>query len=279
MKTNKISRLIFGILPIVIAVAFGSSIASAANLDDAAKAYHNADYAKAVEIYTEIAESHGTSAPLLTNLGNCYVKMGDYGNGALCYRRALAIDPADREAKTNLAFVNNKVADNNRAELKGKKYSVVAESPTFIESVRNAITRQHLSNTWAVWGAIFFILIVACAALYIFSRNVLIRKIGFFGGLGSLALSVITIIFAFMAAHAAGKVDEGIITAYKYNLRAEPYNTAKVKDIALTRGTAMTILATESADDGKTNWYKVRLNSDFTGWIESADFEPINNSK
>lgn len=257
----------------VLLIATASSLASP--LDDAAKAYDDGDFAKAISIYNQVAEETGVSASLLYNLGNSYVKVGDYGKAMLSYQRALRLDPSDKNIKENISFITSKVGDNNKAEAKGKKISVVAEDKPFFARVRHYISFSHLSNTWALWAGIMFVITCGCAALYIFASNVAARKIGFFGGFAALCLSCLSLIFALVSASDRGKSDEGVVTAYKVNLFSQPDSTAKTGANALTRGTLLNVIDTDEDPDTKKVWYKVRLNSDYTGWIQSDDFELI----
>lgn len=247
----------------------------ASPLDEAAKAYNDGDYNKAIEIYERVAKDNGVSAPLLLNLGNACVKAGDYGKGMLYYQRAYRLDPSNKEVKGNISYLLSKIEDNNKAEAKGKKISVVQEDKPFFTDVKRYIAFAHASNTWALWAGILFVVTVAAAALYIFTSNVLLRKIGFFGGLVALAFSVITLIFALVSAAERKKANEGVITAYKVNLFSEPSNDAKPALNPLTRGTILEILEIETPEEESIKWYKVRLNSDYSGWISSADFEVI----
>ena len=78
-----------------------------------------------------------------------------------------------------------------------------------------------------------------------------------------------------MGAHASGRQDEGVITAYKIELKSDPSTSAKNVTSPLVQGTVMQIMDTEKAENGKPQWYKVRLNSDLAGWIRDDSFEPI----
>lgn len=236
-------------------------------------AYSKGEYAEAVEAFTAIAARQGVSSQLYYNLGNSYAKGGDYGKALVNYLRALRLDPSNKQAKANAAYIESKVLDSNHAALKGKKLSVDPDSPSFFSNVRSMIARDHLSDTWAAWAVVSFILFIVCLALYIFTRNVLARKIGFFGGLVLLGFSVVALAFAFMAA--SYRTDEGVLTGAKVKLMSEASSSSKENPVALTRGTRMTVLDSVPVGEGRARWYKVRLNSDFVGWVESSDFETI----
>lgn len=258
------------ILMAVLSCAFGVRAASVQKADSA---YTAGDYAVAVSEYQKVADKDGTSAELLYNLGNSYARGGDYGNAMVSYLRALRLDPSDSRVRNNISYIEQKITETNHAELKGKKLSVEPDSPSFFTSVRNYIARDHLSDTWAVWSAVTFILCVVCVALYIFTRNVTVRKIGFFGAFVFLGISVITITFAFMAA--SYRSGEGVVVAPKVRLLSEASSSSKAMDVNLTRGTRMTVLDTYPAGVDHPEWYKVRLNGDFVGWISGTDFVAV----
>lgn len=266
------------IISVISALAPFVAIAEKSLADLADSAYTKGEYAVAIENYLKVFETQGKSADLLYNLGNAYAKTGDYGHAMLSYLRALDINPSLKEAKNNVAFINAKVVDTNKAELKGKKFDVEPESPKFFTAVKLFITKEHLSNTWAVWAAVAFILFIVAAALYFFCDSVTVKKIGFFSGGALLAISVITLGFSFMAANAAGKIDTGVITEYNVTLKQEPDANSKNIATPLSRGTLLSVLEIDSSQTNSQNkqlWYKVRLNSDFIGWISSDDFETV----
>ncbi len=239
----------------------------------ATKSYDSGAYTQAAEYYEAIAKEYGTSANLMADLGNAYMRAGDYGHAMLAYQKALKLNPSLSSVKDNIEYLTGKVADNNRAEAKSKKISVNPDPSSFFSSVKEYITRSHLSDTWALWAGITFVLFIACGALYVFTKNVLLRKIGFFGTVPMFAISVITLVCAFATAAQAQSADRGVITGYKVNLLYEPFSTAHAVAAPLTRGTVMTILDTETNSREEVEWYKVRLNSDYVGWLPAAEFD------
>lgn len=246
-----------------------------AMLDSAAKAYTNSDYSRAIGIYENCLMTYGTSAELLANLGNAYAKAGDYGRAFLNYERSLYLNPSDKEVRNNRAYIVSKIEDANKANAGGKKISVTPDKPGFFTQLGMFLKHSRKSNTWAVWGVVTFILLCGCVALYYFREEVLMRKIGFFGGIGMLVLCIIFNVLAFTTADTYNSTNEGVIIEFKTSLKAEPFETAKTVGIPLVRGTKMTILETHAENAKGVIWYKVRLNSDIAGWIKSQDFEII----
>lgn len=260
---------------IIILLASNFTVLSSNPLDSASVAYKEGRYEDAVEIYKRVAKTHGESASLLANLGNIYLKAGDYGNAMLSYERSLRLNPSNKSVRNNRLYILSKVEDGNKANAKGKNVSVVAEETTFIYSLNNYITREHSSTMWAIWGGICFVIVCLCIALYMFRTEVLLRKIGFFGSIVMLVASITLICFSLASAKAFTTHDEGVVTGYKVTLLSEPYSTANASCTPLVSGTKLDILEREEGANGSTNWYKVRLNSDFVGWIQSSDFEEI----
>lgn len=243
---------------------------------EADSAYNAKDYKGAIALFRAAAEEHGTSASLLYNLGNAYFQDGDYGHAMLCWQRAKRLDPSDKEVNANIDYLRNRVEDANKAEQKGKRLKVGSDEPSFFQSLHSVIAVEHSSDGWAVLAAVMFILFVSACALYVFSRNVIVRKIGFFGGICFVSLSSVFLIFSFMGAKEMNAGDKGVILAFKVALLTEPGKEASSeKSSVLTKGTIVQILSEELDAEGNVTWYKVRLNSDYIGWVAASDMEAV----
>lgn len=270
MENNRIIIFAF-----VLMSLFGFSLKAQTPLDSASMLYEQGRYAEAAAEYEKVVRENGTSASLLANLGNAYAKLGDYGKAMVCYERSLRLNPSDSKVRNNRAYIVSKVEDGNKANAKGKNISVMPDEQGFFSNLKTYITHSHTSNTWAVWGAICFVLLICCLALYIFREEVLIRKIGFFGSMISLGLCIVFVAFSFASAKACSTHNDGVVTGFKVSLLAEPFTTSKTTGIPLERGTKVDILEREKGEEGKTEWYKVRLNSEIAGWLQASDLEEI----
>lgn len=246
---------------------FGQSVS------EADSAYNMGNYKEAISIYEAVAEDYGFSAPLLFNLGNAYVQDGDYGNAMLCYQRAKKLAPSNKQINGNIKYLAGKIEDANKAEQKGKRKKVTEDIPNFFQSVHSSIAKDTSSNTWASWAAGTFLLFAGCVCLYLFSANVLLRKTGFFGGFILLGISIICLVCAYSGAAETQNRDYGIVLGYKSELQTEP--TAKTtignNEGVLTKGTKVRIISEETDADGVVQWYKVRLNSDYVGWLKAEE--------
>lgn len=252
------------------------SSAASGLIAEADSAYKGKDYFKAIELYQRVASEDGVSAALLYDMGNAYYQTNDYGNAMLCWLRARRLDPRMEELNANIRYLQSRVEDANKAEQKGKRLKVTPDEPGFFQSIRSSVGEDVPSDRWAVWGAVLFILFVGGAAVYMFTRNVALRKAGFFGGIVCFAVSVIFVSFAFMGARAASTRDKGVVTAYKVTLQTEAGKTAEsAKNGILTKGTVVQILSEEVDAGGEVRWYKVRLNTDYIGWVAASDLEVV----
>ena len=249
---------------------------NAQTVAEADSAYNAGKYQEAIALYREVAETSGVSAALLYNLGNAYVQDGDYGNAMLCYHRAKKLDPSNRQINNNITFISGKIEDSNKAEQKGKRRKVTEDTPNFFQNIHSSIARDTASDTWAGWAAASFLLFAGCVCLYLFNSNVLMRKTGFFGGIILLGISMVCLVCAYTGAAEAENHDYGIIMAYKAELQTEPNGkTGNTNEGVLTKGTKIRIIAEETDADGTVNWYKVRLNSDYIGWLKAQVVEVI----
>lgn len=256
---------------------FSVVTASADNvISEADSAYNAKEYSKAIQLYKALEEEHGTSVSLLYNLGNAYYQEGDYGNAMICYKRAHRLDPSNKEVNANLNYLSGRVEDANKAEQKGKRFKTGQDELSFFQSIHKSVAEDTSSNVWAVWAAAAFVLFVVCVAIYIFTRIVLLRKIGFFGGMILFAVSMLFLIFSFMGSRVFHSENEGVLMAFKTILLTEPGKDADLeKGQVLTRGTVVQILSEEVDAEGNVTWYKIRLNSDYIGWVSASDLQRI----
>lgn len=274
MMTGGIKKFVCLLLAFVSLQAVAADVSS--TMDKAAGLYKKGDYAGAVTLYNDIIKQEGTSVEVLYNLGNSYMKAGNPGMAVVCYERALRLDPGNSAVKANLAYIASKVADSNTADAKGKKVSVVPDQLSFFGQVKHNLLKEHSSNGYAVVAVVAFLLLVGCISVYLFMDNVLLRKIGFFGGMASLGISILFVILAVFSAKAYYEADQAVVKTYKIKLLQEPSNDAKTNAYPLNTGTLLEVVEVEQDEtENATGWVKVRLNSDYIGWVRQEDIEII----
>ena len=260
-----IVALIFGVFMPIASQAGNAE----AELQAAAKEYDAGNNAAAIELYNKWIKEYGENVAVMYNLGNAYTRQKVCGPARLWYERAPKLDPSHEEVEANLSFVTTKVDIQNRSDLKGKPLSVTPDDPWFFQSIYGMVAKNVKSDSWALMAGIAFVLFIFLLADYIFTKQVMVRKLGFFGGIIMLGLSALFLVFSFCAAHELGKHDAGVITASKVELLAEPSDNAKTVTTPLNAGTKVDILKIEGGTFESPEWYQVRLNSDFTGWVKA----------
>lgn len=219
-------------------------------IEQANAAYNMGNYDSAKIVYEKILSTDMESVPLYFNLGNTYYKMHEYPMAIYYYEKALKLDPSNEEVQTNLAIANHAIVD---------KIEPVPQS--FIVKFW-CNTRALLSgDQWAWCSIAFFALLLVSAFLFLRSRKIGVRKLGFFAGIVFLLVFGLSVVFAAQQKYAYENQDQAIIMAPTVTVKSSP-NAASVDLFVLHEGTKVTVL--ESSD----GWNKVRIANGSVGWLE-----------
>ncbi len=261
MTVMKKFIILFAILTLSFAVASANSLGEQAD-----SAYNKEDYAKAVELYNQILSEVGPSADVYYNLGNAWYRRGKIAQCILAYERALRIDPTHADAQINLDFFKQRLEDKPE------------DNNSFLTSLHESIVTSLTANGWAWISLLVFVVLCAAIALYIFSSNIALRKLGFFG---AIVLAVLSVYFIIVALNAASRIDnhaEAIVTAPSTLLNSvprQPKQTEKV--VPLHEGTKVEIIDSVSTPDDPVSpkWYNVQVNGSTGAWLRATDVERI----
>lgn len=230
-------------------------------------AYNADNFRQAADTYLNIIQQEGPSAKLYYNLGNSYYRLGEMGNAILSYERALRLDPSDKDARNNLAFVNARITDRP------------GERGTFLGNALDAISAYAHSNTWAWFAFSCFLLTLVAILAYLFSHVVTIRKIGFFGGILTFLVCCISLFFSSRAASIASADNVAIITVPSTILSTTPRvpQDRSQEAMLLHEGTKVTILDSvrSTTDSIQSLWYDVEVDNAHRAWINSAAVKKI----
>lgn len=255
-------------LLIILALLFASTCtAAAASLSaEADSAYNKEDYARAVQLYTQILNQQGRSADVYYNLGNAWYRRGNVAQAILAYERALRVDPSHADARANLTFVNASLEDKPE------------DNNSVLVRIHNSVVTSATANTWAWIAAVLFLLLCGAIALYIFTSTISLRKIGFFGGIILLISFCYLLVVALNAASRIDDHSEAIVIAQSTLLNSmprQPKQTEKV--VVLHQGTKVEIIDSVATPDDPVSprWYNVRVNSSAEAWLRATDVERI----
>lgn len=230
-------------------------------------AYTAQDFNGALSLYEQSLETYGESARLYYNMGNAYYRVGSLGKAVLSYERALRLDPSDKDARLNLEFVMTKIED--RPE----------DDSSFLNNVHHSIMSWMTPNGWAWTSFCIFLIFLFTVGLYVFSRRVLWRKIGFFGGIVVLLVLIYSLIIATESSNRATSSDEGVVIVPSTNLNSVPRTPTGKDDkiVPLHEGTKVEIIdSLLTPDDPVTGkWYEVKINNSTRAWIDASALEKI----
>ena len=240
------------------AFAFGRSVPAApeALIQKANALYAKKQYDSALVLYQNVLEQGWEAPELYYNIGNVYFRKGNLAKAILFYERAHRLDPTNDKIAYNLKFANQFVQD---------KFDVVPEF--FFRRWWHAIVRSLDSNTWAWISILSFVLTLICFYIFLFSRKLSLRKLGFYLGLVLFFVSI----FSFFSGLSSRRY-------FTHSTEAIIMSTSSVRSSPSMDGTELYILHDGvkvrilSQSDG---WYEVRLPNGSIGWIKKTDLEKI----
>ena len=252
------------IISILLAVMALPIFAGNANIDRANQAYKQELYNEALKLYLQEAQETGVSSALYCNIGDTYYRLKDNVHAVLYYERALVLDPSNSDARFNLDFVRSKM-----------QLPDDAGDSWFSNWLDQTVSRMS-SNTWAIIAIVTFLLFLAGVAAYLFMDNVIVRKIGFFGGAVLLVASILSNMAAFHVFHKATSGNGAIIMPENVVLSTAP-REPRDKDeeaFSLQQGTHVEIVDS-IADKNHGKWLQVSTAGGHKAWLKASDIEVI----
>ena len=229
--------------------AFGQNTADEW-FNQANAAYNSGNYETAVEFYEKILATDMESVPVYYNMGNAYYKMREYPMAIYSYERALKLDPSNEEVRTNLEIANLAIVD---------KIEPVPQS--FIERWWRSLRAMCSSDRWAWWSVAAFALLLVCLFMFLRSRRVGMRKLGFFMGVIFIIVFAFSVVFAAQLKHAANTQDQAIVMTPTVTVKSSPSDDG-VDLFVLHEGTKVSVL------ESSNGWNKIRIANGSVGWLE-----------
>lgn len=225
--------------------------------EQANAAYNMGDYDSARIVYEKILASDVESVPLYFNLGNAYYKMREFPMAIYYYEKALKLDPSNEEVQTNLAIANHAIVD---------KIEPVPQS-FIVRGWRNL--RASLSgDQWAWCSVVFFALFLVSLFLFLRSRKVGLRKLGFFMGILFVLAFGLSILFAAQLKQVSETQDQAILIAPTVTVKSSP-SEVSVDLFVLHEGTKVSVLETTNG------WCKIKIANGSVGWLEAEKMLPF----
>ncbi len=225
---------------------------------DADKAYQENKYAEAIKMYENILATQGESAVVYYNLGNSYFKEKNMAKAVLNYERALLLNPGDADIRFNLDMARSKTVD-----------QITPATEVFIVTWINSLTNMQSERGWAKIGIVSFICLLVGLALYIFSKRLFVRKIGFIGAVVLLVVTVCANLFARQPKNELMDRTGAIVMSPTVTVKSTP-DKSGTELFVLHEGTKVFV-----EDNSMKGWKEIRLEDGNKGWIPTEAIEII----
>ena len=238
-------------------ICLGGTSAKAVTKNNADTEYQKGNYQQAIRDYEEVLKI-GESAEIYFNLGNAYYRTDNITKAVLNYERARLLSPGDDDINFNLQFARSKTID-----------KITPESEMFFVTWYKSLVNFTSVDNWAKTGILCIVMALLLVLLYLFGPQLMLRKIGFFGGLAFFVIFLLSNLFAFQQKQALDNRTGAIIISPSVNIKKTPAKNS-ADQFVLHEGTRVDII-----DKGMTDWRCIRVGDGREGWIETKAIEEI----
>lgn len=245
-------------LALVLMLGCGNATALAVTKQNADAEYQKGNYQQAIRDYEDILRSSGVSAEIYYNLGNAYYRTDNITKAVLNYERAHLLSPGDEDIEFNLQFARSKTID-----------KITPVSEMFFVTWYKALVNFTNVDTWAKMGIMSIIVALLLVLVYLFGPHILLRKVGFFGGIFFFLVFVFSNLFAYQQKQMLVNRTGAIIIAPSVNVKKTPAKSS-ADQFVLHEGTRVDI-----TDKTMKGWCGVKVADGREGWIESKQLEEI----
>ena len=221
------------------------------------KAYSDANYSDAIDLYEKVTENGFESPELYYNIGNAYFKINDLPSAILFYEKSLKLNPADEDVKFNLKIANSRIIDK------------IEEVPVmFYIRWWNNIHDLFGANLWAKLSIIFFAATFIMFAIYFAGHSYFLKKSFFWLGIVCFAFTIFIFSFSYQKYTTTVNNLEAIVFTPTITVKSSPDNSS-VDLFVIHEGTKVLII--ENIGD----WYKIRIANGDVGWMPVSSVKPI----
>ena len=146
---------------------------------------------------------------------------------------------------------------------------VEAVPEIFFVSWTKALINSMSVDAWATWGIVSFILLIVALYFFIFSKQILWKKLGFIFGIFFLIITVCSNLFASEQKERLVNRDNAIVVNPSVTVRSTPSES----------GTSLFILhegrKVNIKDNSMKEWKEIRLEDGKVGWVPANTIEVI----
>lgn len=217
--------------------------------NEANRAYQNRQYEHAIDNYKSVLQASFSDATVYYNLGNAYYKNGNKGPALVSYMRALKADPALREARQNINFIQ--------------------AQPGFAGIPSTDFAGSALLNTFSPnnWAWLTVILMLPVALLIFLKVN---GRLRYANRWLALSTTIAVLVFALsIFAHQKNSFNNTAVVTAANGFLYDNLKKTNVK-LNLAEGTIVRIVGSTHS-----SLMEIELGNGIKGWIDQADIEKI----
>ncbi len=257
MKTKKATSHVAHMI-LLIMMVFVSVSANAITKANADNEYLKGNYQQAIKDYEDILKGGKVNADIYYNLGNAYYRMDNITHAVLNYERALQLSPGDKDIRFNLQMARSKTID-----------KIAPESEMFFVTWYRSLVSFTSVDGWAYTSLVCLIASLVLLLLYLFASPVALRKLGFYGGMVTVVLFLLSTLSAFQQKIQFDNRCGAIVIAPSVTVKSTPQQAGK--DVfTIHEGTKVTI-----TDNTMHDWRGIKLDDGREGWIQTSRIEII----
>jgi len=219
--------------------------------------YQQNEFSKAIAEYQSLTEAGWTSAELFYNLGNAYFKNHDIKSAILYYERAKRLAPNDEAIDFNLNLSRTLIFD-----------KVEALPELFLTTWGKAIRDWRTVRTWSWWSIGSFVAVLVLGLLFLFVRNMRVRRLAFGMSVFCFVLSLATFSLAYLQKSNIERTDEAIVFVPSVTIKSSPDDSGNNLFI-LHEGIKVRI------EDQIGEWCEIRIADGNKGWLRISELKII----
>lgn len=256
-RRSRVSLLMLVVVAVVAMLTLSPLKAMAVTKENADDEYAKGNYVQAIKDYEELLRKGG-STELYYNLGNAYYRTDNITRAVINYERALLLSPGDKDVRFNLQMARSKTID-----------KITPESEMFFVTWFHSLVNLTSVDGWARTAILSLVLALVLLLVYLFVDRILMRKVGFFGGVFFLLLFLFANLFAWQQKQELVNRRGAVVTATSASVMKTPAANA-TEQFVIHDGTRVDI-----TDDTMRDWKGIRLADGKEGWIHVSKIEKI----
>ena len=258
------------IVPILVtmimtaATAFAATTSPDSLIAKANAAYDAHQYQQALELYTQVDTTFGSSAGLYYNMGNTAYRLKDRAHAILFYEKALKLDPTYSQARENLQYIREK-------------------SQLDLNSADSWFNTILGTNGWATVALVAFVLALIAVAVVVASESGLRRLIAFYSAIVLGVVTIAALVMAFHMHRLQANKNQAVIVNTDVVGHSSPHagNDKQKSDKSIKLDEGMKVIVIDrmagKSQQGKADspWYKVQTSDNQQTWVLATDIEFI----